>query len=525
MKKASVLIIGSGIAALKLAKEIRSDINVIIITKSSLKDGNSNLAQGGIAAAVGPTDHPSRHGADTMKAGGFHNNPDVVRTITKEAPKLICGLVNEGCPFDRDEQGEIVLGMEGAHTKKRIVHGGGDATGATLMEHFVANLPDNVTVFENMFAYELIIDSVIGKCTGAKAKDVNGKVVHFFAKYVVVATGGCGQLYTHSSNAHSVTGDGIALAYRAGAELTDMEFIQFHPTLLYIDGQTRGLISEAVRGEGGRLVDDTGRPIMNSVHPLGDLAPRHIVAQTIYHHLRESNPVFLDVSCVGSFSKRFPTVASLCEKNGVNWHDGIPVAPGSHFLMGGIKTDLIGRTNVSGLYAIGEAASTGFHGANRLASNSLLEGLFMGKSLAEWVQANPFKEEAFLNAEPEQKFVRPPEGLPKKQDIQRSMMDNVGIARTERGLQKHIYWLENARIRQWLAANLDDLKTEEIERVFMGITAWLVADSALKRTESRGGHFRLDFPCENNHVWTGKRIIQCRKRMGQNEQTEASVAT
>lgn len=523
MKKADVIIIGSGIAAFRLAKDIRGDMNVIMITKSKLKDGNSNLAQGGIAAAFSITDHPEKHLADTLEAGRFHNNINVVRKMTEEAPMLIRSLLDEGCPFDRDEQGELILGMEGAHSEKRIVHGGGDATGATVMEHFVSNLPGSVSVFENMFAYELLIDSKRCKCAGVKAKDPNGQVVHFFAQHVVIATGGCGQLYSHTSNCRTVTGDGIALAYRAGAEMTDMEFIQFHPTLLYVDGQARGLVSEAVRGEGGTLVDGAGQSIMSGVHPLGDLAPRHIAAQTIYKYLRTGNPVYLDVSRVENFSKIFPTVVSLCEKNGVDWNEGIPVAPGSHFLMGGIKTDLIGKTNIAGLYAIGEAASTGFHGANRLASNSLLEGLFMGKKLAEWINAKPFKEHIFLYEE--QQFLPPPACLPKKADIRQSMMEHVGIVRTETGLKKHICLLESFQIKQWFEANLDLLAPEEIECIFMGITSWLVTDSALNRTESRGSHLRLDYPCENNHVWAGKQIIQRRKKVGRNEQIKTSVAT
>lgn len=523
MKKSDVLVIGSGVAAFRLAKKIRENMNVIIITKSALKDGNSNLAQGGIAAAIGRIDHPKKHYVDTLQAGRYHNQREVVREITEEAPRLIRSLLDEGCPFDRDDQGELVLGMEGAHSEKRIVHGGGDATGMTVMEHFVSNLPKNLIVYENMFAYELMIDSTGGKCVGVKAKDANGKVVHFFAEHVVIATGGCGRLYSHTSNAKTVTGDGIALAYRAGAEMTDMEFIQFHPTLLYVGGQTRGLVSEAVRGEGGVLVDDTGQSIMDGVHPLADLAPRHIAAQTIYGYLREGNPVYLDVSRVENFSKRFPTVAALCERNGIDWNDRIPVAPGSHFLMGGIMTDPIGRTNIDGLYAIGEAAATGFHGANRLASNSLLEGLFMGQKLAEWINAQPLEKADFLYEEQESDL--PPDSLPEKADIQRSMMNHVGIARTETGLKKHIRWLESFQINHWMEANLDHLKAEEIERVFMGIAAWLVADSALKRTESRGGHFRLDYPCENNHVWTGKQIIQRKKRMERDEQIKTSVAT
>jgi L-aspartate oxidase len=280
---------------------------------------------------------------------------------------------------------------------------------------------------------------------------------------------------------------------------------------------------------------------MAGVHPLEDLAPRHVVAQTIYGYLREGKPVCLDVSHIQHFSKKFPTVAALCKKNGIDWNNGIPVAPGSHFLMGGIKTDVAGRTNIPGLYAIGEAACTGLHGANRLASNSLLEGLFMGKKLAEWINAQPSNEKMRLREKEElpdvaQSRIRLWEKaeitdaeqsrfrFPKKEDMQRSMMDHAGIVRTEAGLKKHMRWLESFHIDKWTEASLDAMNIHEIERIFMGICSWLIADAALKRTESRGGHFRLDFPCENDHEWAGKRIIQCRKRRGRDEQIKTPVA-
>ena len=233
--------------------------------------------------------------------------------------------------------------------------------------------------------------------SGSKVKNEKNEIETFLANHIVLASGGCGQLYSYTSNADTVTGDGIALAYRAGAEITDMEFIQFHPTLLYVNGQTRGLISEAVRGEGARLVTAEGKAIMEGIHPLGDLAPRHIVSQIIYDYLRQGIEVFLDISKVHEFPNRFPNITAMCVNNGVDLKEGkIPIAPGSHFLMGGIKTDLIGGTSLHGLYAIGEVACTGIHGANRLASNSLLEGLYMGAGLAEWVNSQPVEESTHM---------------------------------------------------------------------------------------------------------------------------------
>ncbi len=549
MNKADVLIIGSGVAALQLAKRLGDDKNVIVITKSFLKNGNSNLAQGGVAAAIGENDHPESHFADTLEAGRFHNESATVLAVTREAPELIEELWAEGCRFDTDEKGRLLLGMEGAHREHRIVHGGGDATGQQIMKHLASVSVGKFVVIENIFVFELIMDPS-GQCIGAKGKKADGHVESFLADHVVLATGGCGQLYTHTSNAETVSGDGIALAYKAGAEVVDMEFIQFHPTLLYLDGKTHGLISEAVRGEGGRLVTDKGEPIMGDVHPMGDLAPRHIVAQTIYEYLRKGTQVYLDVSLIENFAVRFPTITTLCEKNHVDWKNKIPVAPGSHFLMGGVKTDLIGRTSIKGLYAIGEVACTGLHGANRLASNSLLEGLFMGKKLSEWIndsggrsELNPRSIEwckvnemetvhslnGIINRDhPEDRCTLNRTNncnirLPKVKDLQQSMMDNVGIVRSEEGLAREKHWLAGFQIDEWMKTDLEQLTVEEMTRVFMLITSWLITDSALKRTESRGGHFRSDYPCEKNHDWMGRKIIH--KRNGNNEQIKTAVAT
>ncbi len=547
MKQADVIIIGSGVAALRLANELRDDMNVIILTKSRITDGNSYLAQGGVAAAIGEKDHPYKHFIDTLEAGRFHNDSDAVFTLTKEAPSLLQQLQREGCPFDTNEQGELLLGMEGAHSEKRIVHGGGDATGKIVSDHLTSTLKNNIEVIEHMYVYDLIIDLELGRCVGVKAKNEVGDNKHFFAYHIVLATGGCGQLYSYTSNAKTVTGDGIALAYKAGAEIADMEFIQFHPTLLYIDGTTRGLVSEAVRGEGGRLVTADGEAIMDGVHPLGDLAPRHIVAQTMYDDIRAGKQIFIDLSAVEHFAERFPTITALCETSGVDWRSGyIPVVPGSHFLMGGVKTDLMGHSNIEGLYAIGEVACTGIHGANRLASNSLLEGLFVGKNLAKWLNGEPVMNDGWIygnrneillrkqlqadSNEPinrthvDDRLVREP--LPDIEDIQRGMMDHVGIVRTEAVLMKHKQWLESCHLDYLLDHSFDDFSLADVTRAFMVITASLITNAALQRTESRGGHFRADFPCENNHLWLKKQTIQCRKqKKDENDECIEATAT
>ncbi|EIJ79022.1 L-aspartate oxidase [Bacillus methanolicus PB1] len=525
MSFSDVIIIGSGVAALQLARNLRSEINVRIITKSHVRNGNSYLAQGGVAAALGEKDSPYQHYVDTIKAGRYHNDQEAVFKMTSEAPKLIQNLYASGCSFDKNERAELLLGMEGAHSEKRIVHGGGDATGSRIIDFLLSQLKKNVSITENVFVYDLLIDKQSKRCIGVKGKDKHGNIEYFYADRVVIATGGCGQLYSFTSNAETVTGDGLALAYRAGAELVDMEFVQFHPTLLFKDGKTRGLISEAVRGEGARLVTKDGIPFMDDVHPLKDLAPRHVVSQTIYDYLKKGEQIFLDIRMISHFRSRFPTITSLCERNGVSIEDGLlPVAPGSHFLMGGIKSDLYGRTSVNGLYAIGEAACTGIHGANRLASNSLLEGLVYGERLARLLNSDKSAKinSQLIPREFKSNFA-PGLNLPQIQEMQTRMMDNAGIVRTKETLSEQKRWLESFDVHNWSYANLDKLPPEEIMKVFMLITSWLITDSALKRTESRGGHFRSDYPYEDDLTWKGIQIIQ--RRIWEEDEKDEPIKT
>jgi L-aspartate oxidase len=500
-----VVIIGSGIAALQLAIKLSKGKNVRLLTKSKMTISNSYLAQGGIAAAISPKDHPSKHYNDTIEAGRFHNDFEAVEKIIYEAPLLIQEISQV---FDHDSNGNLHLGMEGAHSEFRIVHAGGDATGKYVSEYLINRLSRNVIVEENVFAYELVIEN--NCCVGVKTIQADGVFKIYSGSHIILATGGCGQLYRYTSNAETVSGDGIALAYLAGAEIVDMEFIQFHPTLLYINGKTRGLISEAVRGEGAILVTSDGTAIMEGVHPYKDLAPRHVVSQTIYNYLKNGSNVFLDISRVTNFKKRFPSITALCEEHGVDLEKGkIPVAPGSHFLMGGVKTDLMGRTSIQGLYAIGETACTGLHGANRLASNSLLEGLYQGKKLAEWINSG-FKGPLALGSQTLKnrqnlKTIM----LPSIQQIQESMMDRVGIVRNEMELSKQKKWLKQFAVDQ--LGPLEDYSKTDLTKIFMLITAHLITDAALTRTESRGGHFRSDFPAEDDLNWLRKSIIHLNK--------------
>ncbi|CRK84283.1 L-aspartate oxidase [Neobacillus massiliamazoniensis] len=511
MTNNDVVIIGSGVAALQLAVLLNKNLNVRIITKSSLRTANSYLAQGGIAAAVGKHDDPSKHYADTLEAGRFHNDREVAKQIVEEAPELIRKMSRNGDVFDKNQKGEWLLGMEGAHSEKRIVHSGGDATGMNLMESLILQLNDHVQIEEHSFAYELIINAEKNRCIGVKSKKPNGTTHLHYATHIIIATGGCGQLYKFTSNASTVSGDGIAMAYLAGAEIADMEFIQFHPTLLYLQGETKGLISEAVRGEGAILVSEDGTQIMEGIHPYKDLAPRHVVSQTIYEYLKKGNQVFLDITEIKNFGKRFPSITSLCEENGVDIAKGLlPVAPGCHFLMGGIKTDLIGRTSIDGLFAIGEAACTGFHGANRLASNSLLEGLYQGRKLAEWINSNKVEPIASKPFPISHSVGKNKVNLPDIQEIKDLMMERVGIIRNEGTLKNQLNWLEQFKVMEII--EWDSFSVSELTKLFMLIIAQQITESALLRTESRGGHFRSDYPFEDNSYWLRKTIIQKYKR-------------
>jgi L-aspartate oxidase len=522
MTNDDVVIIGSGVAALQLSVQLSKGKNVRLLTKSKMIVSNSYLAQGGIAAAIGPMDHPSKHYADTLEAGRFHNSQEAVKKIIFEAPSLIQEISQV---FDQDLNGHLHLGMEGAHSECRIVHAGGDATGKNVSEHLINSLGPNVRVEEDVFAYELVVEN--DRCIGVKTKHEDGSIQIYSGSHIVLATGGCGQLYTYTSNAETVSGDGIALAYLAGAEIVDMEFVQFHPTLLYVNGETKGLVSEAVRGEGATLVTAGGTKIMEGIHPLKDLAPRHIVSQTIYSYLRNGFDVFLDISSVANFKNRFPSISALCLKNGVDLDKGrIPVVPGSHFLMGGVKTDLIGRTSIPGLYAIGETACTGLHGANRLASNSLLEGLYQGKKLAEWINATSRETQTQTSKQTDIICKETNVLLPTIQQIQESMMERVGIVRNELDLTIQKKWLEQYTHQH--LGSLDSYSASDLTKIFMLLTALLITDSALKRSESRGGHFRSDYPAEVNQNWLRKSIIHINNREKEilhHEQVEIAVTT
>ena len=488
MQNYDVILIGSGIAALTAAARLAGHQNVAMFTKSAKTSSNSYLAQGGIAGAMDADDNWQKHFHDTMVAGVYHNDPANTQLLTKEAPRYLRELIRSGMEFDKDASGCLHLGREGGHLKRRILHAGGDATGKALVTFLLEQVKDRIDIVEDEMVIDLLTHD--GQCIGIVTQTAGGESKVIFSAHTILATGGCGQLYAHTSNAETITGDGIAMAYRAGAVLADMEFMQFHPTVLYKDGKTLGLVSEAVRGEGAFLRNGKGERFMEQIHPLKDLAPRDIVARAIHRELENGQQVYLDVSRVKDFAGRFPTIHRLCLDSGIDPKDGLlPVIPAAHFLMGGIKTDERGRTTVKGLYAVGEAACTGVHGANRLASNSLLEGIVFGHRTAEAILQSGI---------PPMKGVKPiePTGsvvttLPSKQEIREKMTENAGIVRNEQGLTSLRNWLEQY---DFLHVNLCRLAKESVEIVNMLTVAWVMATSALERKESMGSHYRSDYP-------------------------------
>ncbi|WP_449540191.1 L-aspartate oxidase [Ferdinandcohnia sp. Marseille-Q9671] len=508
MPNNDVVIIGSGISALTAAYRLHSDKNVIILTKSNMTNSNSILAQGGVAASIGQDDSWHSHFTDTMTAGCHHNSEEAVETLVKNGPSYMFELISKGMKFDTDSEQNLLLGKEGAHSTRRILHAGGDATGRALVLHMLEQIKNRVQVIENHTAIDLLLNK--NRCNGVLVKTQQGTVKPFFAEHTILATGGYSGLYSFTSNDKTITGDGLAMAYRAGAELSDLEFIQFHPTLLHINGKVCGLVSEAVRGEGAILVDGDGTPIMKGIHPLQDLAPRDVVSRTAYNTILEGKNIFLDISMIDDFESRFPTITNLCRANGIETSHGlIPVIPGAHFSMGGIKTNEKGRTSIPGLYAVGEVACTGVHGANRLASNSLLEGIVFGNLLAEDILTNLSVEEAPSFHLTEAASRHTSIHLPTKAQIQHMMMENVGIVRNKERLQHALTFFECYK-QKLDGVSPEILSIEQIEVLNMITVGWLITGSALLRTESRGGHFREDFPLVDDFHWLKKEVIRAK---------------
>ena len=493
------IIVGSGIAGLYTALLAKEQGSVLVITKGSIDDCNTKYAQGGIAAAIGRTDSIELHFQDTIAAGDGLCDEEAVRILVNEAPDRIADLVNFGVPFDT-VNGEIALTMEAAHSRPRIIHAGGDATGERI-EVTLSNQvrSSKIQVLEDCLATEILIEK--GTVRGIKALDCRtGSIEQFGCRFLILATGGAGQLFKFNTNSDIATGDGIALAFKAGAEITNMEFFQFHPTALRLPGVTPFLISEAVRGEGGVLRNVDGYCFMSDYTPEGDLAPRDIVARSILYEMEKmgSDRVFIDVTLLPAYvtTTRFPHIYRFCLNHGLDITKGlVPVAPAAHYMMGGIKTNSWGETNIAGLFAAGETACTGVHGANRLASNSMLEVVVFSKRIVEKTRKGADTETPIASKGMEvhhslsQRRVAEAVPAPSLSALQQLHWDKVGIIRNKEGLAEAADTLA-----AWQKSLPQPTDRPSYELNNLVLTGRLVTEAALLREESRGAHFRSDFP-------------------------------
>ncbi len=504
---ADYLIIGSGIAGLRAAVTLQARGRVLLLTKSDPGAGSTGFAQGGIAAAVGPDDSPDLHRSDTLAAGDGLCDEAAVRVLVEEGPRFVRELETWGAAFDRRPDGALDLAREGAHSVRRVLHAE-DATGREISRVLAARLAGEpqVTVIDHALAIQALVDD--GRVSGVRFLDARGGIGEARARATLVATGGAGQVYRETTNPPVATGDGVTLAYLAGARIADMEFVQFHPTALAVPGEPRYLLSEALRGEGARLVNVHGEAFMAREDPAGDLAPRDRVARAI---MRESErtgaPVYLTLAHLPAAATRarFPMIADLCRRVGLDLAtDRLPVSPAAHYVMGGVLTDVHGRTSIPGLYAAGEVACTGVHGANRLASNSLLEGLVFGGRAGEamhadaasdgWTGDRPIRDP--LPAGP------PAAASVSADEIADLMWRDVGVFRDGESLRAALGVLDPAWAEAWTGIASGRSADAEIWRTrSLIVVARLIARAALRREESRGSHWRRDFPERDDLHW------------------------
>ena len=494
------LIIGGGIAGLRAAIEAGKERKVIIVCKAAIQESNTWYAQGGIASILEKTDSFESHIEDTLVAGCGINDEQIVKSVVQQGPGLIKELLDWGTDFDLKD-GKVAVAREGGHSHARIAHAHGDRTGQIIAEALIRKIKENpnIKIIENFYAIDLLTNGN-NECSGIIGCDKRGMQI-IWAASTILATGGAGILYRETTNPNVATGDGIAMAYRAGAVLRDLEFMQFHPTTLYIAGASRALITEALRGEGALLVDNNGYAFMKEYHELAELAPRDIVSRACLSQMlkTDSTHVNLDVRHIDKerFAKRFPMINELCESFDIDVSkELIPVRPSAHYMIGGVKTDSQTRTNIKNLYACGEAASTGLHGANRLGSNSLLEGLVFGKVAGT---------EAVNNSQADYNHIKHPPIKYQIPDSDRTHLDtadirnslralmwrNVGITRKEKPLIE-----AQEIIRFWQRYVMDKIfdAPQDWECQNMLTILPLIAQAAEQRKESRGVHFRTDFP-------------------------------
>ena len=513
--RADFLIIGSGIAALRAAAELAGAGDVLILTKAEPTAGNTGYAQGGIAAAVAPDDSPALHGADTIAAGDGLCDEQAVAALVEDGPQYVRELIEWGAEFDRAPDGQLALAIEGAHSARRVLHAR-DATGReigrTLFQR-VSGL-SRITTHSHARVVRLLVEN--GRAVGAEFLEDNESVMSARASAVLLATGGAGQVYRETTNPAVATGDGVAMAYMAGARVADLEFVQFHPTALNVPGQPRFLLSEALRGEGARLLNTAGERFMERYELAGELAPRDRVARAIVRESeRTGGPVFLSMEHLDPtfVHERFPLISKACRDADLDLaRDRIPVGPAAHYVMGGVLTDLDGRTSVPGLYAAGEVACTGVHGANRLASNSLLEGLVFGARAGKAMRATHGQWPVSFNV---QEAERSQPSIAKAEPasasvVQDVMWRRVGLFRERDGLLAALQLLEGA----WrdVEANINNevpMTSDAWRRTSITVVARLIARAALRREESRGGHYRTDFPQHDDVHWL-KRLSEIR---------------
>jgi len=518
---ADVLVIGGGLAGLRAALGVDPRLSVLVISKDELQQSNSALAQGGIAAVLAPDDRFEDHVEDTMKAGGCLCHRDVVEEVVREAPRRIREMVDWGTKFDTIGD-RIALTREGGHGRQRIAHALGDATGKEVIRAMIQRVEaaENVTVWRNTFTLDLLTHD--DTCRGALLwNNRHGKTL-VWAKQTVICTGGAGQLYRETTNPDVATGDGMAMAYRAGAELRDLEFIQFHPTVLYIAGSSRNLISEAARGEGAHLVDRRGHRFMADYDERGELAPRDVVSLAIVNQMKrtEHPNVYLDLTHLDADTvrRRFPGIAAKCAEFGLDIaNDRIPVRPGAHYMMGGIKVDTHGRTTLPGLWAAGEATCSGLHGANRLASNSLLEATVYGMRAGEGASAAAMETADTYTALPLENrrtdhHVERLNLTDIRNSLESLMWRNVGVLRNGEGLaeaaENLMQWCRYALPRQ-----LNDPAGWELQNMLC--ISRLIVAAATFREESRGSHVRIDFPEGDDDRWCRHVVFRSTDGKGQ----------
>jgi L-aspartate oxidase len=508
VRAADFIVIGGGIAGLRAAIALAHAGRVVVLTKADPAESNTGYAQGGIAAAMAEDDSPALHAADTIRAGDGLCDEDAVAVLTSDGPTYVRELIEWGTRFERDESGRLALGREAAHSVRRVLHAG-DATGREIGRVLWQRVRElgSVQVIDHALVMQLIVDD--RRVVGVRYLSADGQSGELRASATLLATGGAGQVFRETTNPSVATGDGIALAYDAGARVADLEFVQFHPTALNVPGAPRFLISEALRGDGARLINRQGEAFMPRYHVDGDLAPRDVVARSIVRESqRTAGPICLSLAHLDAayVRRRFPTITAMCSTVGLDLaRDPIPVGPAAHYMMGGVETDVWGRTSTPALFAAGEVACTGVHGANRLASNSLLEGLVFGARAAVAMQQGP----ASAVSKADRVVVRTGEFQPPATsrqlqtsdqppatgpDIRDLMWQSVGLFRSRAGLEDAA-----ARLDAAAASIGSDSAGGSIRS--LAIVARLITRAALRRQESRGGHFRDDFPDRDDVHW------------------------